>query len=250
MRRLYSQRQTRQAQRALQKAREEGLIDPLYLYPEVLNWEVPEPDPLSVLMLSREPVPPKRSDTIVDQLDEPARDTRAQLYQDVSWFVDGPLAVDTFYEVARFVTTGNQTGFVKLCWTFARVSDGVGEEVELDPRDPFAIQNALGIGDSDLAWFARLHQGPFQKTIPAPFAGAQIGGYGFGPLHQWSDYRFQWGRTQSSVFWLVPQYHALRVYFKINSDQPNLLQIGGRLKGYTQPIDVRPTGWNVTHGYD
>lgn len=241
-----------QAQTALRQAWDTGVLEPLRFYPEILGWKPPEPDPVAALLLSREPPDPTRNDRITDQLDEPARDTRAQLYQDVSWFVAQPIAANTAYEVARFVTTGNETGFVKLCWTYAEISDGAGGILELDPRDPFAVQRALGLG-FDLRWFLRLQQGQFQKTIPAPFAGLMpfVPGYGFSPLNEWRDYRYQWGRTQTNVFWLVPQYHALRLYFVLDAVAPSadLLRIGGRLEGYTQPIDVRVTGWNVSHGF-
>lgn len=246
----YTQEENRQAQKALRQAWDQGALDPLYFFPEVLDWTPPSPDPAAALLLSREPPPPKRNDQITDQLDEPATDTRAQIYQDNSYFVINPILANTCYEVARFITAGNETGFVKLCWTYARVSDGGGGYIQLDPHEPFAIQQALGLG-FQVTWFLRLHQGQFQRTWPPAFVGpvADFGGYGFYPLNEWNDYRFQWGRDQANVFWLVPQYHKLSLCFRIDNASDDLLMIGGRLQGYTQPIDVRPTGWNVSHGW-
>lgn len=245
-----TQEQNQEAQMALRQAWDSGLLDPLYFTPDVLKWEPPKPDPVVANLLYREPPDPPRNDRITDQLDDPARDTRAQLYQDVSFFVPAVIQPNTAYEVARFITNGSETGFVKLCWTYAEVGDPGGGLQELDPRNPFAVQLALG-APFGVRWFARLHQGRFQKTIPAPFVGPVAGGYGFSPLNEWRDYRFQWGRTQANVFWLVPQYHALRLYFVLEGPAPSplLLQVGGRLEGYTQPADVRVTGWNVSHGF-
>lgn len=248
-----TQRQNKEGQMALRQAWDSGLLDPLYFHPEILNWQPPEPDPVVADMLYREPPTRPRNDRITDQLDEPARDTRAQLYQDNSWFIEAaPFQPGAAYEVARFITDGSETGFVKMAWTYAEVSDGAGGIIELDPRDPFAVQRALAPG-VDVLWFVRLQQGQFQETIPAPLVApvANVPGYGFSPLYEWRDYRFQWGRTQTNVFWLVPQYHALRLYFVVESQAavPLLLRVGGRLAGYTQPNDVRVTGWNVTHGY-
>jgi len=246
---IFSQKENREAQGALHEAWDQGLLDPLYFFPVVLDWAPPKPDPAAARLLELEPLPPRRNDQIIDQLDDPARDTRAQSYQDVSWFLNGPFLPNVAYEVARFVTAGDETGFVKLCWTYARVADeGI---IELDFTNPFAVQEALGLG-FDVNWYLRLVQGDFQETWPPPYVGpiAQFGGYGYEPLPQWSDYRFQWGSWKKEVFWLVPQYHKLSLLFEYgNAQNDTLTMIGGRLQGYTQPIDVRPTGWNVSHGW-
>jgi len=253
--RLYTQKQTRESQRALHKAWDQGMLTPLAFNPPVLKWKPPQPNLVAAELLSREPPPPPRNDRVTDQLDEPAYDTRAQLYQDVSFFhtfdAQNLIQAGNAYEVARFITAGNQTGFVKLCWTYMEIrTGGSGDIVEIDPRDPFGLQENFPPG-VNLRWFLRLEQGNFQREIPAPnvLPFAQVGGYGFAPLNQWNDYRFQWGRTQSKVFWLVPQYHALRLYVQSGITTNEITRIGGRLMGWTQPIDVRVTGWNVSHGW-
>lgn len=254
MYRLYTHEQNQQAQGALHQAWDEGLLDPLYFTPGILDWKPPQVDPCAAELLSREPPTRPRNDRITDQLDEPAFDTRAQLYQDVSFFHNfdqqSIIQPNTAYEVARFITAGNQTGFVKLCWNYMEIrTGGAGPIVEIDPRDPFGLQENFPPG-WPINWYLRLEQGDFQRTLPAPeiVPIAQMGGYGFSPLNQWSDYRFQWGRTQSKVFWLVPQYHALRLYVATGASN-EITRIGGRLMGWTQPIDVRVTGWNVAHGW-
>jgi hypothetical protein len=249
-----SQEQNREAQTALQQAYDDNAISPIDRMPPILQWEPPKPKQTAIDLLSIEPCEPVRKDRITDQLDEPARDTRAQYYQDVSWFLfpERPL-LNVAHEVARFVTAGSETGFVKLIWTYAEIDDGQQTTIALDPRDPFAVQNALGIG-VDVLWFLRLvqHPGNIQQTIPPPYIGPIQGapGYGYGPLPQWRDYRFQWGRDSANVFFLVPQSHALKLFFAVTNGEPeNLIRVGGRLQGYTQPVDVRPTGWNVAHGW-
>jgi hypothetical protein len=241
-----------QAQTALRQAWDTGVLNPLRFSPGILSWNPPKPNRAAADLLSIEPPDPPRNDRITDQLDEPARDTRAQIYQDVSYFRDPVFEPNTAYEIARFVTAGNETGFVKLCWTYTEVADPGGGLQELDPRDPFAVQRALG-PPYGVRWLVRLQQGQFGRQVPAPgtYPLPNVPGYGFYPLANWFDYRFQWGRTQTNVFWLVPQYHALRLYFVLEGAVPSplLLLIGGRLEGYTQPIDVRVTGWNVAHGF-
>lgn len=247
-----TQKQNRQAHLALQQAYDEHIIEPLRFMPDVYDWQLPGPDPIAAEMLRREPPEPKRQDKITDQLDEPARDTRAQYFQDVSFFHTPPAIVPGgAHEVARFITSINETGVVNLIWTYAEIDDGAGNVIELDPRLPFAVQQALGLGVNDLFWFLRLEYGPFQKTIPIPLRApiGTIPGYGYSNLNQWTDYRFQWGRTQTNVFFLIPALHALRLYFYIAEPFQDLVRIGGRLKGYTQPSDTRPTGWNVVHGF-
>ncbi|NIO08876.1 MAG: hypothetical protein GTO40_13020, partial [Deltaproteobacteria bacterium] len=77
--------QNQQAKTALRQAWDEGLLDPLYFYPDALSWAPPRPDADAARLLAREPPAPKRNDRITDQLDEPALDTRRQWYQDISY---------------------------------------------------------------------------------------------------------------------------------------------------------------------
>jgi hypothetical protein len=243
--------QQQEATRALELAYKTGVIRPLTVLPEVFHWRPPTVSDKDKRALLSMPLPPRRCDRLVDQLDEPARDTRAQVYQDVSYFHTPPPQAGFLngnsYELARFVTKA-EAGFVRLIWTYAEI-EIEGDVVVIEWQDPFALQRFLP--DVTVTWFLRLEQGIFQKHFPVQFAGptAQVFGNGYSKLPEWADYRFMWGRTATNVFFLVPQNHALRLYARIDGANADLRALGGRLQGYTQSIDVKATGFNVTHGW-
>lgn len=190
------------------------------------------------------PPPILRVDRATDQLDDPARDTRAQMYQDKTWNW-GRLSVGNAYELARFISAPDETGIVKLIWTSVIADDGTGAITLWDPQDPFAHWRA----GAQIRWHLRLFQGTFQPIGPV-WSGpvAQMPGHAFPPLPRWPDLRFLWGRTQATVFHLVPQDFALRLFAEVVNDT-NLLELGGRLVGYTQPVDTKPAGYNVRYGW-
>ena len=191
------------------------------------------------------PKPVQRIDKATDQLDDPARDTRAQLYQDKTWNWGARFNVGWSYELARFVCSPDQSGIVKLCWTSVIADDGAGGIKLWDPQDPFAHWRA----GAQIRWHLRLYQGTFQPIGPV-WSGPvlEMPGQAFPPLHRWTDLRFLWGRTQAMVFHLIPANFALRLFAEVVMDT-DLLELGGRLVGYTQPIDTKPAGYNARYGW-
>jgi hypothetical protein len=214
----------------------------------IANWVTPGPLGSMAKALAAQERTKHRIDREFDQWCEPARDTRRIQYQDV-WYdlrtrLDRP---GTCYEVARFIVAPDEVGIVRKVGTYAAIFDDP-DIVQLNPLDPWALQRAGVEG----LWFVRLWQNTF-GPMPAPDVGipfAQIGGYPFPELPNWQDNRFQWGRLNSEVFWLVPSNHALRLYFWYLIDDSNILrEIGGRLVGFTQPIETLPAAKNVLYAW-
>jgi len=213
------------------------------------NWTMPRPSDSEIARLGDLPYRPPPRDNPRDQLDDPARDTRGQYYQDSVNFISPPFVVGNAYEVARFAATPDEAGIVKFIWTWAEVNDGSPNPVALDPGDPFALER-YGIF---LRWHLKLYQGTFAPIGPL-YAGtaATIPGSGYPNLPNWTDQRFGWGRTAAIAFYLVPANFAIRLYCEVLGLPLigyRLGRIGGRLQGYTQPIFMTSTGENVRHGW-
>jgi len=253
--------QNKDAAGALVYAFEQGVISGAPLLPPIVNWNVEQLrrfEPAGALAtLSKYPAERRRNDRITDQLADTARDTRAQEYQDSSFFIKNdpqttPFLAFQAYEIARFVTKHNTAGAVKLVWTYAEVAgEDPGSIVQLDWLDPFAVQRAMNM-QMDLGWFVRLVQGNFENEIPAPWFGPywQAPGYGTARLQDWTDYRFQWGRATDETFLLVPENHALSLFVRFGAAVDRRLnRVGGRLVGYTQPARCKSAGYNVSHNY-
>jgi hypothetical protein len=253
--------QNKDAAGALAYAFENGVLSLPALAPQFER--PPEIAPDVAALLSRYPAERRRVDRITDQLSDVARDTRAQEYQDVSFFhtrapTDPVFDVNNAYEIARFVSKGQSVGVVNLLWTYAEVMDDPQTQTLKEPRwwDPFTVQRNLGLVNS-LYWFVRLYQSTsIQPYIPAPYVGPyrEAPGYGIAELADWQDYRFMWGSNNTQNFLLVPSDHALRLYVRFLPGNPiplnpRLTRLGGRLLGYTQPSRVKSAGYNVTHGF-
>lgn len=230
---------------------EAGLIQPVYVGPIAAQWKPPHIDPTVVAVAATLPTTSlHRLDTTRDQWSDPARDTRAQDYQDVGYeWIDSDGLPNSVYEIARFIATEDQVGIVKYCGTFVEVDnpDPPPSYVQFDPRDPHAWQR-LAI---NIKFILRLNQGTFEPLGPQ-WSGpiTALHGYGYGPLPHWKDYRFQWGRTANDVWWLVPANHSLRLYCQlINAEGPPVVSLLGRMLGFTQPIYTQPAVWNVSHGW-
>lgn len=182
------------------------------------------------------------------QWDDPAWDTRAQLYQDKGFAKQFPNGADdgTAYEIARFQANAGECGFVKYIGTYVQILDG-GTPVELDFSDPFAMQD-WGV---DANFTLRLSPGDDETLGLAPWAGpvANTPGYGYPQLPYWNDYRFYWGRYANHVWFLVPRRHFLRLFIHVVSGGDDLSRALGRLQGFTQPISTLATEYNVTHGW-
>lgn len=214
------------------------------------KYDFPRPPRGTKKLLERLPHPPDRIDHPRDQLDDPARDTRAQYYQDKAFWWDRDLVTGNAFEVARFNASPDQSGIVKLIWTYLEIYDALETPpyIHLDPCDPFSPQKY----GADILWHLQLFQGTFQPIGP-PWSGLalDIPGQPYPNLPRWRDQRFVWGRTAAIAFFLVPPNFSLRLIAEIKflEDRVGLSRIGGRLIGYTQPIDVLATGENVKYGW-
>lgn len=182
------------------------------------------------------------------QWTDPARDTRAQLYQDkgFTWNWAGGATNGQSYEIARFKSGHGGNGFVKYVGTFIKILDG-GAPVDLDFSDPYTIQN----NGVDIRFRLQLHAGRLQNMGVAPWSGdvALTPGVPYSPLSYWDDYRFYWGRYANHVWFLIPRYHYLRLFVEVITGGTNLTQALGRLQGYTQPATTLPAVENVQHGW-
>ncbi len=183
------------------------------------------------------------------QWDDPAWDTRAQLYQDKGFFQDFDPAGATngqAYEIARFQANAGECGFVKYIGTYVQILEN-GIPVELDFSDPFTMQD-WGV---EANFTLRLSPGDDETLGLAPWDGpvANTPGYGYPQLPYWNDYRFYWGRYANHVWFLVPRRHFLRLFIHVVLGGGNLSRALGRLQGYTQPISTLAAEYNVTHGW-
>lgn len=234
----------------LKRAFESGIEPGFEVRPAFVDVSALRVDPTIPRMLATLPRPSQRKyDSPTDQLNDPARDTRAQLYQDVGfeWADRYAITADRVYEVARFQAAPDEVGVVKYCGTYIEIESPDPPYYKyLEPGDPYAVGRAGTV----VRWILRLHQGTFQSLGPQ-WSGTYAGclGYGYGPLPFWEDYRFRWGRTANDVWWLVPRDHALRLYAWIKSTSDPVLRLTGRLQGYTQPVHTLPAGYNVSHGW-
>lgn len=185
----------------------------------------------------------------IQQWDDPAWDTRAQLYQDKGFFQDlDHGAVDgEAYEIARFYANSGECGFVKYIGTYVQIDDGSGTPVELDFSNPFAMQDS-GV---DAYFTLRLSPGDDNILGLAPWTGLTplTPGYGYPQLPYWNDYRFYWGRYANHVWYLVPRHHFLRLFIHVVSGGTLLTRALGRLQGYTQPVNTVGAEHNVTYGW-
>lgn len=238
----------------LKQAYASGVLAPPAALRDPLWFDFPRLRPEFVKALSRENETPQRIDRLTDQIDEPGRDTRRINYQESSWYWDdtnrpGPWQLNGAYEIARFIAAPDEVGIVKYIGTFAGIGPNEGGFTQLDPHDPFTMQrNGL-----NGYWLLRLYQNTF-RNMPPPDAGipaALVAGYPFPELARWDDYRFQWGRTANETFFIVPSNHALRLYFVPVSIDGTilLLEVLGRLVGFTQPIDTLPAAKNVFYAW-
>jgi hypothetical protein len=234
---------------AIKGAIEQGLITgPVFPVP-ALDWRPPGLSPeireVSDLIYHGPPIPITPA---IQQWDDPAWDTRAQLYQDKGFLKQFPNGADDgmVYEIARFQANAGECGFVKYIGTYVRILDG-GTPVELDFSDPLAMQD-WGV---DANFTLRLSPGDDDTLGLAPWTGpvAQTPGYGYPALPYWNDYRFYWGRYANEVWFLVPRRHFLRLFIHVVSGGADLDRALGRLQGYTQPITTVGAEYNVTYGW-
>ena len=184
------------------------------------------------------------------QWDDPAWDTRAQLYQDKGFYQDlehGATDGEA-YEIARFQANAGECGFVKYIGTYVQILDpDSGDPIELDFSNPFAMQDA-GV---KATFMLRLSPGDDNTLGLAPWVGpvAQTPGYGYPQLPFWNDYRFYWGRYANHVWFLIPRRHFLRLFIHVESGGSELHRVLGRLQGYTQPVTTIGAERNVTYGW-
>jgi hypothetical protein len=239
---------------ALKEAYDIGALLPPPVLRDPLYWDLPQIHDTVIKALEAENQTPQRIDRINDQIDEPARDTRRIQYQDASldWISrESPLTLNVAYEIARFIVTPDEFGVIKQIGTHVGIYDRVTEKIIIsDPFDPWALHR-LGC---DGFWFLRLYQNTFQPMPPFDNGVPiwQVAGYGFPELAHWRDNRFQWGKWNSEVFWLIPSNHALRLYFvptQDDGDDHYFVELSGRLVGFTQPIDTVPAVKNVLYAW-
>jgi len=191
-------------------------------------------------------------DQVFDQFNDPGRDTRRILYQDVYYLVEHdrtPILPGLSYEIARFIAAPDEVGIVKKCSTWLGATQPPAGVQPPDPLDPYYMDRIKQI---EGFWYLRLWQNTFQP-MPRPDNGialGAVGGYGFPELPSWSDNRFQWNNNDGQVFWIVPSNHALRLYFHLIAEpDERLKEIQGRLVGFTQPIDTMPASKNVLYAW-
>ncbi len=235
----------------LDNAYSDCVLTPINYFPNN-EWKPPTPSTTLAKCMDRVKLPlvKKQSDY---QLNDPARDTRAQRYQDNTFFHTDTLAFNHTYEIGRFIAGPCELGIVKTAWTYAgfrNISDP-GHIAQPQKWDPFTSLRPIGgASGTGIVYSLRLTQGTFQPLPPA-FSGltTDVTGYGFAELPRWIDNRFSWAEQENNVFFLVPANHALRLYCSLYGSVDDIAEIGGRLKGYTQPINVLPDAWNVHHGW-
>jgi len=194
------------------------------------------------------PGPPIQVTPAIQQWNNPAWDTRAQLYQDNQFYQDlNHGAIDgQCYEIARFQANGGECGFVKYIGTYVQIQ-GEGGPVELDFSNPFAMYDA-GV---KATFMLRLSPGDENTLGLAPWIGpvAETPGYGYPQLPFWDDYRFYWGRYANHVWFLVPRNQFLRLFISVEGGGGLLTRALGRLQGYTQPTMTAGVEHNVTYGW-
>ena len=238
----------------LQEAYDTGLLAIPATLRDDSEWEFPEIPPSYIEALEKENQTPQRVDRITDQFDEPARDTRRILYQDVGYsyltrnLPGSAITIGKAYEIGRFLVSPDEFGCVKYIGTYVGIEDPPNTFPQLSPFDPYALEHN-GVNGY---WFLRLYQGTFQP-MHAPDVGQSIinvAGYPFPELPYWRDYRFQWGRTANETFLLIPSNHALRLYFVPTSDDDLIIkEFLGRMVGFTQPIDTTPAAKNAIYAW-
>jgi len=246
----------RQTVEALETCYENGLIRQPRLNPNILQYQDPRDNPQLLQVFDQYPTDPRRNDRITDQLSDPAMDTRIQDYQDNSFVWDYPaggFGVYTSYELARFVTRQNETGIVKLLWTYVELEGEVENSfLDLPWSDPFAPQRATNF-TLDWRFHLRLVYGNFNPRVPGPLTVGREGmpGYSYPRFESWRDYRFKWGEPGVSVFLLVPANSALKLFLAFDGPGMNskIKRLGGRMQGYTQPSRCKAIGYNVSHGW-
>lgn len=234
---------------AIKGAIDQGLITGAVFPVPAMDWRPPGLSPLiretaDVLKVG----PPIPITPANQQWDDPAWDTRAQLYQDKGFYQEFPNGANNgqAYEIARFQANAGECGFVKYIGTYVQILEGI-TPVELDFSDPFTMQD-WGV---DANFTLRLSPGDDNTLGLAPWVGpvAQTPGYGYPQLPYWNDYRFYWGRYANHVWFLVPRRHFLRLFIHVVSGGANLSRALGRLQGYTQPITTVGAEYNVTYGW-
>ena len=217
----------------------------------ILEWEPPGISIDVVKAANLLPVSPRTQITPPQQQwDDPALDTRVQLYQDDGFYQDLEHGATDgqVYEIARFQANAGECGFVKYIGTYVQILDpDSGDPVELDFSNPFAMQDA-GVKANFLL---RLSPGDENTLGTAPWTGpvATVPGYGYPELPYWNDYRFYWGRYANHVWFLVPRRHFLRLFIHIETGGSELNRALGRLQGYTQPISTIGAQKNATYGW-
>lgn len=236
---------------SIEKAVELGLITGAVFPVPAMDWQPPGLSPeIRTTANAIESGPVISVTPANQQWDDPALDTRAQLYQDNGFYrsyVNGGGAVDgNAYEIARFQANAGECGFVKYIGTYVQILDA-GVPVELDFSNPQAMQDA-GL---NAIFTLRLSPGDENTIGTAPWVGPveNTPGYGYPQLPYWNDYRFYWGRYANHVWFLVPRRHFLRLFIHTVSGSANLHRSLGRLQGYTQPISTLGADYNVVHGW-
>lgn len=187
------------------------------------------------------------------QINEPARDTVAQRYQDSrcqSWsprtFLLAPLEA---IELARFRVERGAVGVVKGIWTHVEVNS----EIKLEPGNPGnPICDPLIFARSEIpiSWHLRLYRKD-PRFEPQWWRGLlpDMPGEPFRDLPYWLEYRYPWGMF-SDAFFLVPGGCDLRLILYGGPEAESLTNARGRLWGYTQPHMKIATMQNMRHGWN
>lgn len=234
---------------SINRAAREGLIPSLDTRPLCADWRPAGVSiPLVRLANTIKRSPPMKPFSREAQWLDPARDTRAQLYQDEGFEHTAPFTDGNAYEIARFKSGKDDAGIVKYVGTWVEVLDGPGgSPVQLDYSNPYTLQD----NDVNAQFLLRLQQGNVNTLGGAAWIGGYpyVQGYGYGQLPNWTDYRFWWGRYANHVWFLVPRNTVLRMYIRIISGANLVSRTLGRLQGYTQPAATLEAVENVSHGW-
>lgn len=230
----------------------QGLIKPAV--DEYQPRDFPTVDPSILAQLDARPGP--HAPRVIDQSADPACSTFAQRMQDS---IIGPhhgfwMKSEAFsfanalaYECARFEAQRGQWGVVKLLWTYVELeaeppASGIGS-----PYDPlFLIRNNVFV-----RWVLRFSGCwpplPFPAQIVQPIA---MPGRAPWELPYWDDCRYSWALPGNGVFILVPPGMYLHLFAHVIAGHDKILNIGGRLMGYTQPIQNAGSNYNAAHGWN
>ena len=215
--------------------------------------DLPQIDPSILRQLDERPGPQRPR--IMDQSADPACSTWAQRMQDSMigpqhgyWIdPDTTFAAQTVYECARFEAQRGQWGLVKLLWTFIQLK-GEGEGAGLpSPYDPlYLIYSGVRV-----RWLLRFSNCwpplPLEAVAVPPI---EIPGRAPWELSFWDDLRYGWALPGNGVFIPVPPGMYLHLFAHVISGEDSIHALGGRLMGYTQPIQTAASDKNTAHGWN